>query len=99
MWVGDATNLLAGIHPVGKDSFRCPHTTISTVGESDKIADIPAGTYKLNCWNARLGTQSQSITVSDGNTEVDISLSEKRNHKAESGPNQLRAVCGPALTR
>lgn len=34
------------------------------------IKDLPAGTYTLELWHEKLGTQTQTITVADGETKT-----------------------------
>ncbi|OGW76546.1 MAG: hypothetical protein A3J52_01400 [Omnitrophica bacterium RIFCSPHIGHO2_02_FULL_49_9] len=42
------------------------------------IKDVPAGTYTLEVWHEKLGTQTQTITVADGETKtVDFTLKKQ----------------------
>ena len=38
------------------------------------MAGVPAGTYTLKAWGARLAEQTQSVTVKDGDTSVEFHL-------------------------
>jgi plastocyanin len=41
-----------------------------------EIKDLPAGTYEIEIWHEKLGTQTQSVTVADsGSQSVDFSMS------------------------
>ena len=37
-------------------------------GGSFSLSDLPAGTYVVEAWHEMLGTQTQSVTVGDGET-------------------------------
>ena len=42
------------------------------------IKDVPAGIYTLEVWHEKLGTQTQTITVADGETKtVDFTLKKQ----------------------
>ena len=34
------------------------------------IKDLPAGTYTIELWHEKLGTQTQTVTVVDGDTKT-----------------------------
>lgn len=53
------------------------HPFFAVTGEdgSFRIQNLPAGTYTLEVWRERLGTQTQQVTVADGETkEVDFTF-------------------------
>ncbi|MBI4373049.1 MAG: carboxypeptidase regulatory-like domain-containing protein [Candidatus Omnitrophica bacterium] len=53
------------------------HPFFAVTGEdgSFTIQDLPAGTYTIEVWHEKLGTQSQSITVTDGEAkQIDFTL-------------------------
>lgn len=57
------------------------HPFFAVTGDdgSFTIANLPAGTYTIEVWHEKLGTQSQTITVSDGEKkEMDFTLSAAR---------------------
>jgi hypothetical protein len=40
------------------------------------ITDIPAGTYTINAWHEILGSKSQTVTVGEGNAEINFDFSD-----------------------
>jgi len=48
-----------------------PYTGISGADGSFRIADVPAGTYKLSVWHEVLGTQTKDVTIK-GDEEVRV---------------------------
>ena len=55
------------------------HPFFAVTGDdgSFTIKDLPAGTYTIELWHEKLGTQTQSITVADGETKtVDFTLKQ-----------------------
>jgi plastocyanin len=45
-----------------------PFYAVTSANGSFEIAGLPAGTYELEAWHERLGTQSATVTVADGET-------------------------------
>ena len=37
--------------------------------EKFEIKDIPAGTYEIEAWHEKLGTQTASVTLAEGETK------------------------------
>ena len=38
------------------------------------IANLPDGTYEIEAWHERLGTQQQTVTISGGNATASFSF-------------------------
>lgn len=58
-----------------------PHPYFAVTGEdgSFSIQGLPAGTYTLELWHEKLGTQSQTITVQEGESKaIDFSVTGKQ---------------------
>jgi hypothetical protein len=53
-----------------------PFFAVTKSDGSFEIKGLPAGTYTLELWHERLGTQTQSVTV-DGQTPAKVSASFK----------------------
>lgn len=45
-----------------------PYFAVTRNGGKFTIADVPAGTYKVQAWQERLGTVEKEVTVKDGET-------------------------------
>jgi len=54
-----------------------PYNAVSGADGSFKIDGIPAGKYKLTAWHPYVGESTQEITVGDGETKADFTLSKK----------------------
>ena len=52
-----------------------PYFTTTDANGNFTIDGVPAGTYEVEVWHERLGTQSMSVTVGDGAAEANFSLS------------------------
>ena len=58
--------------------FSHPFFAVTDANGAFSIKGLPAGTYTLEAWHEKLGTQSQKITVADGETkELNLSFSGK----------------------
>lgn len=53
------------------------HPYFAVTGEDGKfsIPNVPAGTYTVEAWHEKLGTQTGSVTVGDGGASVDFKFS------------------------
>lgn len=47
-----------------------PYFAVTDASGAFKVEGLPAGTYEVEAWHEKLGTQSASITVADGETGV-----------------------------
>jgi plastocyanin len=57
------------VHPWMNAHIRVmDHPYFATTGPDGQfsIANLPAGTYEIEAWHERLGTQTQTVTVADG---------------------------------
>lgn len=54
-----------------------PHPFYSVTGDDGayEIKELPAGTYVLEAWHEKYGTQTQEVTVTDGPVTVDFTYS------------------------
>lgn len=58
--------------------FSHPFFAVSGADGSYMIQGLPAGTYTVEVWHAKLGVQSQQLTVADGESKTaDFSLQAK----------------------
>ena len=67
------------VHPwmaAWADVFNHPFFTVTDATGAYSIKGLPAGTYTVEVWQEKLGTQSQQATVADGETK-DLSFSLK----------------------
>ncbi len=53
-----------------------PYFAVSGADGSFSIGSLPAGTYTLEAWHEELGTQTQEVTVADGQT-LDVAFDFK----------------------
>lgn len=51
-----------------------PFFSVTDDGGKFKIDNLPSGTYEIEAWHERLGTQTQSVTVGDGAATADFSF-------------------------
>ena len=51
-----------------------PYFAVTGADGSFEISDIPDGTYELEAWHERLGTQKASVTVSGGKATADFTF-------------------------
>lgn len=51
-----------------------PYFSVSGKDGTFSISNVPDGTYEVEAWHERLGTQTGSVTVSGGNATVDFSF-------------------------
>jgi hypothetical protein len=42
-----------------------PYFAVSAGGGKFELKDVPPGTYTVEAWHEKLGTQSQSVTLGD----------------------------------
>jgi plastocyanin len=74
--VGDVVRFKCDVHPwmtayvLVSDN---PHHAVSGDDGAFSIPNVPAGTYTVEVWHERLGTQTKQVTVSDGKP-VDLKL-------------------------
>jgi plastocyanin len=55
-----------------------PFYSVSATDGTFKIDNLPAGTYTIEAWHEKLGTQTQSVTVGDGGSATaDFSYAPK----------------------
>jgi len=45
-----------------------PYFAVAMQGGTFELPKLPAGTYTIEAWHEKLGTQEQSVTVTDGGT-------------------------------
>jgi plastocyanin len=67
------------VHPWMKAYIEVVSHPFFDVTEADgkfEIGDLPAGSYEIEIWHEKLGTQTQKITVADGDTKtIDFTMS------------------------
>ena len=67
----EAFRVKCDVHPWMNAYIRVlEHPYFATTGPDGQfsIPNLPAGTYELEAWHEKLGTQTQSVTVADGGT-------------------------------
>ncbi len=47
-----------------------PYYAVTGDDGSFEIKDLPAGTYTVEVWHEKLGTQTAQVTVTDGETKT-----------------------------
>ena len=53
-----------------------PYFAVTSPGGQFELKDVPAGTYTIEAWHEKLGTQTQSVTIGE-NDSKDISFTFK----------------------
>jgi hypothetical protein len=53
-----------------------PYFAVTSPGGQFELEDIPAGTYTIEAWHEKLGTQTQSVTIGE-NDSKDITFTFK----------------------
>jgi Carboxypeptidase regulatory-like domain len=53
-----------------------PYFAVTSPGGQFDLEDVPAGTYTIEAWHEKLGTQTQSVTIAE-NDSKDISFTFK----------------------
>lgn len=51
-----------------------PYFAVTGADGTFSIPDLPAGTYELEAWHERLGTQKMSVTVGSGDASADFTF-------------------------
>ncbi len=51
-----------------------PYFAVTGADGTFEISGLPAGTYEVEAWHERLGTQTSSVTVGDGAASADFSF-------------------------
>lgn len=49
--------------------FNHPFFAVTDEGGAFQLSGLPAGTYTIEAWHEKLGTQTQAVTVADGETK------------------------------
>jgi plastocyanin len=81
----EAVSIRCDLHP-WMSSFivtkRNPYFTVTDEDGNFRIDNVPAGTYKLQAWQERLGKQLQDVTVEAGkDAQVDFALKMRERRK------------------
>ena len=67
------------VHPWMKSYIEVmshPFFDVTAADGKFEIGDLPAGTYEIEIWHEKLGTQTQKVTVADGDTKtLDFTMS------------------------
>jgi plastocyanin len=83
--VPEVVSIRCDLHP-WMSSFivtkRNPYFTVTDESGNFRIDNVPAGTYKLQAWQEKLGKQLQDVTVEAGkDVQVDFALQAKKRRK------------------
>lgn len=54
-----------------------PYFAVTAADGTFTIGDVPDGTYTVEAWHERLGTQTAEVTVKDGTATADFTFSRK----------------------
>ena len=73
-----------------------PYFAVTTGGGRFELKNLPPGTYTIEAWHERLGTQTQQVTLGEKETK-DVSFTFKPAAAVKSNANA--AVLTPARTR
>ena len=53
-----------------------PYFAVTSPGGQFELKDVPAGTYTIEAWHEKLGTQTQSVTIGE-NDSKDVTFTFK----------------------
>ena len=77
----DVVKLKCDVHPWMTGYVvisKSPYFAVTTNSGKFEIKGVPAGTYTVEAWHEKLGTQTQQVTVTDGQTaEVKFAFAGK----------------------
>jgi hypothetical protein len=80
---GDVMKLKCDVHPwMTGYVVVTKHPFFSVTGEDGKfeIKDVPAGTYTVEAWHEKLGTQTAEVTVTEGKpADAKFSFTDKKS--------------------
>ncbi len=80
---GDVIKLKCDVHPWMTSYVvvsKHPFFAVSNADGKFEIKDVPAGTYTVEAWHEKLGTQTAEVTVADGKPgEAKFTFSDKKS--------------------
>ena len=75
-----------------------PYFAVTGTDGAFEIDGIADGTYDVEAWHERLGTQTGKVTVSGGSGSVDFSFSPRRKTRVLGALSTFIRPAPPALT-